>query len=133
MSGPRPQRLGGVEHAARIVLRPIGDPLPLGFLALAGGTLLISGLQLGWLQESDSLDVARRVRLPLQLVASIFGFLARDVVAGTGMGVLAGTTPSDRPFSPSVAAAPEPTPWAETSTSTFCVLSARPGSENSCK
>ena len=27
-----------VEHAARIVLRPIGNPLPLGFLALAGGT-----------------------------------------------------------------------------------------------
>jgi uncharacterized protein len=27
---------------------------------------------------------------PLQLVASILGFLARDVVAGTGMGVLAG-------------------------------------------
>jgi uncharacterized protein len=28
---------------------------------------------------------------PLQLVASVFGFLARDVVAGTGMGILAGT------------------------------------------
>ncbi len=28
-----------VAHAARIVLRPLGNPLPLGFLALAGGTL----------------------------------------------------------------------------------------------
>jgi hypothetical protein len=28
---------------------------------------------------------------PLQLLASVFGFLARDVVAATGMGVLAGT------------------------------------------
>jgi uncharacterized protein len=28
---------------------------------------------------------------PLQLLASILGFLARDVVAGTGMGLLAGT------------------------------------------
>jgi hypothetical protein len=36
-----------VSAAARIVLRPIGSPLPLGFLALAGATLLVSGLQLG--------------------------------------------------------------------------------------
>ena len=28
---------------------------------------------------------------PLQLVAAIFGFLGRDVVAGTGMGLLSGT------------------------------------------
>ena len=28
---------------------------------------------------------------PLQLVASVFGYLGRDVVAGTGMGLLAGT------------------------------------------
>ena len=38
-------------NETRIVLRPIGNPLPLGFLALAAGTLLVSGLQLGWLQE----------------------------------------------------------------------------------
>ena len=83
-----------VEHAARIVLRPIGNPLPLGFLALAGGTLLVSGLQLRWLQQEQGQQVALILVafvFPLQLVASIFGFLARDVVAGTGMGLLAGT------------------------------------------
>jgi succinate-acetate transporter protein len=31
---------------SRIMLRPLGNPLPLGFLALAAGTLLVSGLQL---------------------------------------------------------------------------------------
>ena len=31
------------------MLPPIGNPLPLGFLGLAGATLLVSGLQLGWL------------------------------------------------------------------------------------
>jgi uncharacterized protein len=84
----------GSEHAARIVLRPIGNPLPLGFLALAGGTLLVSGLQLGWLQPDEGAQVALILIafvFPLQLVTSIFGFLGRDVVAGTGMGVLAGT------------------------------------------
>jgi succinate-acetate transporter protein len=81
-------------HAARIMLRPIGNPLPLGFLALAGGTLLLSGLQLGWLEPSDGHDVALILIafvFPLQLVVSVFGYLARDVVASTGMGVLAGT------------------------------------------
>jgi hypothetical protein len=43
---------------ARIVLRPIGNPLPLGFLALAGATLVVSGLQLDWLQPADGKDVA---------------------------------------------------------------------------
>ncbi|MEV4422332.1 GPR1/FUN34/YaaH family transporter [Patulibacter sp. NPDC049589] len=79
---------------ARVVLRPIGNPLPLGFLALAGGTLVLSGLQLGWVPQAQGRDVALILLafvLPLQVLAAIFGFLARDVVAGTGMGVLAGT------------------------------------------
>ena len=82
------------DGAARIVLRPIGNPLPLGFLALAGGTLLVSGLQLGWLKPPDGQDVALILIafvVPLQLLASVFGYLARDVAAGTGMGLLAGT------------------------------------------
>jgi succinate-acetate transporter protein len=80
--------------AARIVLRPIGNPLPLGFLALAAATLLVSGLQLQWLQPSDGKAVALILIAfvsPLQLLSSILGYLARDVVAGTGMGVLAGS------------------------------------------
>lgn len=80
--------------AARIVLRPIGNPLPLGFLALAAATLLVSGLQLGWLEPADGKAVALILIafvFPLQLLASILGYLARDVVAGTGMGVLAGS------------------------------------------
>jgi succinate-acetate transporter protein len=78
----------------RIMLRPLGNPLPLGFLALAGGTLLVGGLQLEWLQPTDGAQVGIILIafvFPLQLVASVFGFLARDVVAGTGMGLLAGT------------------------------------------
>ena len=81
-------------NETRIVLRPIGNPLPLGFLALAAGTLLVSGLQLGWLQEEEGREVALILIAfvaPLQLVSSVFGYLGRDVVAGTAMGVLAGT------------------------------------------
>jgi succinate-acetate transporter protein len=83
-----------VNAATRVMLRPIGNPLPLGFLALAGATLLVSGLQLGWLSSSDGGDVALILIafvFPLQLVTAVFGYLGRDVVAGTGMGILCGT------------------------------------------
>jgi len=69
--------------AARVVLRPIANPLPLGFLALAAGTLLFSGLQLGWLAPDQGSDVALIVLafvFPLQLVSSIFGLLGRDEI-----------------------------------------------------
>jgi len=82
-----------IEGSTRIVLRPIANPLPLGFLALAGGTLVVSGLQLGWLEPADAHDVALILLafvVPLQLVTSVFGYLGRDVVAGTGMGLLSG-------------------------------------------
>lgn len=83
-----------VEKATRIVLRPIANPLPLGFLALAAATMLLSALQLNWVPATEGHHVAVILVAfvaPLQLLASIFGFLARDAVAGTGMGILAGT------------------------------------------
>jgi succinate-acetate transporter protein len=82
------------QPAAQVFLRPIANPLPLGFLALAAGTLMVSALQLGWLAPSDGHTVALILIafvFPLQLLTSIFSYLARDVVAGTGMGILSGT------------------------------------------
>jgi succinate-acetate transporter protein len=51
------------EHLAvsRIVLRPIGNPLPLGFLALSVATVGFSVLQLDWIPSSRS-PVHRRSR-----------------------------------------------------------------------
>jgi uncharacterized protein len=86
--GPAPEAL------TRITLRPIANPLPLGFLALAGGTLLLSGLQLGWVEPSESHTLGLIVIafvVPLQFLTAVLGFLARDVVAGTGMAILSGT------------------------------------------
>lgn len=78
--------------AVRIFLRPLGNPLPLGFLGLAGGTIALAGLQLGWVPTQQTHQVSfavLAVAVPLQLIASVLGFLARDPVAGTGMGTLA--------------------------------------------
>jgi uncharacterized protein len=83
-----------IQRAARVMLRPIGNPLPLGFLALAAATFVVAALQLGWIAAGESQNVALILIafvFPPQLVAAIFGFLARDVVAGTGMGILSGT------------------------------------------
>ena len=80
------------EVATRVFLRPIASPLALGFLALCGATLVLSGSQLGWFAPQESSYVAFALMAfgaPLQLLSSIFGFLARDPAAATGMGVLA--------------------------------------------
>jgi uncharacterized protein len=78
----------------RVVLRPLATPLPLGFLALAMATTVFAALQLGWIppdQGRVAAITAIVATVPLQLLAAVLGFLARDPVAGTGMGVLAGT------------------------------------------
>lgn len=85
---------GGASLPVRVVLRPVGTPLPLGFLALAVATTAFAAVQLGWVPLDQGRVAALAALLftvPLQLVACVFGFLARDPVAGTGMGVLAGT------------------------------------------
>lgn len=84
----------GLSVGAQVMLRPLANPLPLGFLALGVATLLLSGVQLQWIPAEDATTVAVILIVlvaPLQLLASILGFLARDPVAGTGMGILAGT------------------------------------------
>lgn len=77
-----------------IVLRPLTNPLPLGFIGLAAGTLVLAGDQLGWVPPTQAHAVGVAVLLvavPLQLLTSVIGFLARDPAAATGMGVLAAT------------------------------------------
>ncbi|MCX2968861.1 hypothetical protein WDH52_16095 [Streptomyces sp. TRM70308] len=78
----------------RIFLRPLGSPLPLGFLGLAGATFVLAGAQLGWVGPGESGVVGLVLvafAVPMQGLASVLGFLGRDVVAGTGMGLLAAT------------------------------------------
>jgi succinate-acetate transporter protein len=82
------------EPTARVVLRPLATPLPLGFLALVLATVAFSAVQLGWVLPPEGRIAgltAVFATVPLQLLASVMGFLARDPVAATGMGVLTGT------------------------------------------
>jgi succinate-acetate transporter protein len=80
--------------STRVVLRPLASPLPLGFLALMVATLAFASVQLRWIPATEGHTVALAVlvlTVPLQLIAAVMGFLARDPVAATGMGILSGT------------------------------------------
>lgn len=76
------------------VLRPLGTPVPLGFLALAGAAFVTAGLQLGWAAPAEQHAAALVMvafAFPLQLLASVLGFRARDTAFGTAMALLAGS------------------------------------------
>jgi uncharacterized protein len=78
----------------RVVLRPVATPLPLGFLALVLATTVFSAVQLGWVapdQGRVAAITAVAATVPLQFAVAVLGFLARDPVAVTGMGLLSGT------------------------------------------
>src|SRR5205085_12600943 len=77
----------------RVVLRPLGSPLPLGLLALAPAGLLLSALQVGAFSQSETTTVALLVlafAAPLDAIAAVLCFLARDTLGGSGLGVFAG-------------------------------------------
>jgi succinate-acetate transporter protein len=83
-----------LEGVARINLRPLASPLPMGFIGLAAATLLVSALNLGWIPATQGRIIAFGLLVfvvPLQGTASVFGTLTRDGVAATGMAILTGT------------------------------------------
>jgi succinate-acetate transporter protein len=66
----------------------------MGFLALALSTSVFGALQLGWIPPTQGHVAgltAAVLTAPLQLLASVFGYLARDPVTATGMAILGGT------------------------------------------
>src|SRR3954454_3174304 len=82
-----------VAERTRIFLRPVGSPLPLGLLALMCAGLLLSLEQLDAFPLSDQRTVALVMLgfvVPLELLATVLCFLARDTVAGTALGIFGG-------------------------------------------
>jgi succinate-acetate transporter protein len=78
--------------APRIFLRPIGSPLTIGMSGLAIASLVQSGLDLKWVPSGEALQaglILIAVPFVLQLLASVFSYLARDGAGGAAIGVLA--------------------------------------------
>jgi succinate-acetate transporter protein len=80
------------DERARVVLTPIATPLPLTFVGLLLATTVLSGLELRVIPSADTHLagwVLLAVPLPLQLIASLFGFRGRSASAATGSSTLA--------------------------------------------
>src|SRR4051794_40129715 len=90
---PMPPTTNGDQPVTRVTLRPLGSTLPLGALTLVPAGTLLAGLQLGWFPANEAPIVAYVLlgfAVPLQLVASVLAFLARDSLVGTGFAVFTG-------------------------------------------
>jgi uncharacterized protein len=87
--------VGGNPRAqTRIMLRPIGTPLPLGLLAVMTAGTLLSLQQLEAFPVTQGRTIAFVLlgfAVPLMVIAAVFAFLARDTIAGTALGLFAGT------------------------------------------
>jgi succinate-acetate transporter protein len=82
----------GLRERVGIMLRPIAAPTSIGFFGLAAATFCVSGLQLGWVDQTEGKKVALVLvgfAFVAQLVAGVFSFLGRDGVAATAMLTLA--------------------------------------------
>src|SRR5437762_13043295 len=76
--------------ATRIVLRPIGSALPLGFFSFAIGMLLLGCSAIGWIPVGEQKDVGMLLIafvFPLELLATVVAFLARDTLGATTLGL----------------------------------------------
>lgn len=74
----------------RIVLRPIGSGLPLGFYSFGVGMLLLACSATGGVPPADRHETGTLLMsfvFPLELVATLMAFLARDTLGATTLGL----------------------------------------------
>ena len=75
---------------ATIFLRPIGSSLPLGFFSFGIGMLVLGCQAIGWIPVSEQREggmILMAFVFPLELVATVFAFLARDTLGATTLGL----------------------------------------------
>ncbi|NKQ58995.1 hypothetical protein HFP15_39750 [Amycolatopsis sp. K13G38] len=76
------------DDLARIVLRPIASSAPVGFYAFGVGTILYTALELHWVPLTQTHTLALVLlcfSAPLQVVAGLIGYAARDAGLATAM------------------------------------------------
>lgn len=79
------------EHAAlRINVRPLGNPLPLGMFSFGIGMLLLAAQSAGWVPVAEATQIGIILAafvFPLEGLATIIAYLARDTLAATVLGL----------------------------------------------
>lgn len=92
-SGDPPDGGAPAARATRIVLRPVASSLPLGFFAFGTASVLLTTLELHWVPQDQTRALMLLVlvyAVPLELLAAVFAFLARDAGASCALAVFAG-------------------------------------------
>src|SRR4051794_40908034 len=82
----------------------VAHPLPLGFLGLAVASFAFATVQLGWIGVAQGSTVALSVlffTVPVQLLASVAGFLRAELAPATRMAGAAGPPGAVAPAAPS--------------------------------
>lgn len=79
-----------VPPEVRIVVRPYGSPLPLGFFSFGVGMFLYAALSVPWVKPTELHTVGLLLVAfvaPLEFLATVLAFLARDTASGVALGL----------------------------------------------
>ncbi len=79
-----------IHPQVRIVVRPYGSVVPLGFLAFGLGMFLYATLDAGWVKPTETHTVGWMLLTfvaPIELGATVFAFLSRDTMSGVALGL----------------------------------------------
>ena len=79
-----------IHPHVRIVVRPYGSVVPLGFLAFGLGMFLYATLDAGWVKPTETHTVGWMLLTfvaPIELGATVFAFLSRDTMSGVALGL----------------------------------------------
>jgi len=83
-----------IHPQVRVTVRPYGSVVPLGFLAFGVGMFLYAAYDAPWLKAGETHTIGLMLVTfvaPLELVAAVIAFLARDTLAGVALGLFAGS------------------------------------------
>jgi uncharacterized protein len=83
-----------IHPQVRVVVRPYGSVVPLGFLAFGIGMFLFAAFDAPWVKPTEGHTIGLMLVTfvgPLEAVAAVIAFLARDTLAGVALGLFTGS------------------------------------------
>lgn len=83
-----------IHPQVRVAVRPYGSVVPLGFLAFGIGMFMYAALDAEWVKPTEAQTVGLMLVAfvaPLEGLAAIIAFLARDTLAGVALALFTGS------------------------------------------
>jgi succinate-acetate transporter protein len=84
----------GIHPQVRVTVRPYGSVVPLGFLAFGIGMFLYAAYDAPWVKPAEAHTIGLMLLTfvgPLESIAAVIAFLARDTLAGVALGLFGGS------------------------------------------